>query len=81
MLLYNITLANARKLRGEKMINDKKLEKSIIDIVDRIDDKGDRRKILDFIREYQVNNQKTVDKIALKYGLEYHAESNSYWWV
>ena len=64
-----------------KTVNEKEFVKIIIDIIERIEDKGNVRKFLEFIRDYQIINRKTVDEIALRYGLKYHKECNSYWWV
>lgn len=49
--------------------------------VSKIDDEGHRRKYLEFIRDYQIIPRTKVDEIALSYGLKYHKESNSYWWI
>ena len=64
-----------------KTVNEKEFVKIIIDIIERIEDKGNVRKFLEFIRDYQIVNRKIVDEIALSYGLKYHKECNSYWWV
>jgi len=61
--------------------NEKEIVKFIIEIIERSEDKGNMRKFLEFIRDYQIINRKTVDEIAFRYGLKYHKECNSYWWV
>lgn len=56
-------------------------ETLLCDIIRKIEDNGHRRKYLDFLREYKAMDKTKIDEIAMSYGLEYHKESNSYWWV
>lgn len=66
--------------KWEHITNDE-LEKLMTDTVRKINDDGHRRKFIEFLREYGIIEKSKIDEIASEFGLEYHKEDNSYWWI